>query len=160
VLAPVFPPAMGGLSSSRFVACVARWRGISASGSPRFFSALVVLTAGFPGLARYANAKSNATFASRLPELPPYAEIVCLQCFRSGYLYLKRFVTVVTDGGKEFTSNYIIFMLNNTKSWPEGVVRLSERNRWLASRDHPLYLIARKSGRESLESSPPRAEPP
>jgi len=153
-LAPVFPPAMGGLVLITIVACVARWRRNLRVGFAAFLLLpLVVLTAGFPGLARYANAKSNATFASRLPELPPYAEIVCLQCFRSGLpFYLKRFVTVVTDGGKEFTSNYIIFMLNNTKSWPEGVVRLSERNRWLASRDHPLYLIARKSGRESLES--------
>jgi hypothetical protein len=58
----------------------------------------------------------------------------------------------VTGNGKEFTSNYIIFMLNKSTSWPEGVVRLSECDRWLATRDHPLYFLAGKSGREALVS--------
>jgi hypothetical protein len=85
--------------------------------------------------------------------LPSNAEIVCLQCFPSGLpFYLKRFVTVVSDSGKEFTSNYMVFMLSKVKPWPANVVPLAERDRWLTTRDHPVYLIARRNVREALGS--------
>ncbi len=153
-LTPVYAPVTGGLILIGLTACVARWRrNLGVAFAAFLLLPLVVLTAGFRGLTLYADNKSNQTLARRIPALPPDTEVVCLQCFPSGLpLYLKRYVTVVSNDGKEFTSNYIVFMLKKMTSWPEGVVRLSDRDRWLATRDHPVYLIARNNGREALES--------
>jgi len=153
-LLPVYAPVMYGLILIAVTAALACWRGNLQIAFVAFlFLPLVVLTVGFRALALYAESKSNQTFASRIPELTSNTEIVCLQCFPTGLpFYLKRFVTVVSDGGKEFTSNYVIFMLSKVKPWPENVVPLAERDPWLAARDHPVYLIVRQNTREMLTS--------
>ena len=153
-LIPVYAPVAAGLVLIALMAALARWRGnLRVAFASFLLLPLVVLTVGFRGITLYADAKSSRTLADVIPKLSPDTEIVCLQCFSTGFpFYLKRFVTVVGDSGKEFTSNYIIFMLSKVKPWPENVVPLAERDRWLAARDHPVYLIARKNTREALES--------
>ena len=153
-LIPVYARVMGGLILIALTAALARWLGnLRVAFAAFLLLPLVVLTVGFRGITLYADAKSFRTLADVIPKLSPDTEIVCLQCFPEGLpFYLKRFVTVVSDSGKEFTSNYIIFMLSKVKPWPENVVPLAERDRWLAARDHPVYLIARKNTREALES--------
>jgi 4-amino-4-deoxy-L-arabinose transferase-like glycosyltransferase len=153
-LPPVYAPVMGGLVLIALTAVLARWLGnLRVAFAAFLLLPLVVLTVGFRGLTLYADAKSFRTLASTIPELSSNTKVVCLQCFPTGLpFYLKRFVTVVSDSGKEFTSNYVIFMLSKVKPWPENVVPLAERDRWLTARDHPVYLIARKNAREALES--------
>jgi len=105
------------------------------------------------GLKKYADTKSTLALAGRIPVLPPQTEIVCLECFPVGLpFYLNRCVTVVSRDGKEMTSNYMMFMLHKTRPWPAPLVPVDEFDRWLKSRNRPVYLIARKEGREALES--------
>jgi hypothetical protein len=153
-LTPVHLPVTCGLIVVALAAGVARWRGnLRAAFAAFLLLPLIVVAVGFRGFARYAESKSTRTLANRIPELPSNTEIVCWECFPTGVpLYLKRFVTVVTDGGKELRSNYIVFMLKKATSWPKGVVRLSESNRWLATRGHPVYLIAHKNRLETIKS--------
>jgi Dolichyl-phosphate-mannose-protein mannosyltransferase len=153
-LTPVVLPVACGLFFVALVASIGRWHGrLKVALSAFLFFPLMVATVGFRGFELYAESKSNRALAQRLPELPADAEIVCLRCFPSGLLYYrKRLVTVLTNSGKEFTSNYTVFMLKETTAWPKGVVRLSECDRWLTTRDHPLYLIAREKGRDTVES--------
>ena len=114
---------------------------------------LALLTVGFDGIRLYADAKSSRAIADRLPALPPRSEIACLQCFPTGLpFYRRQLVTVLTKDGDELTSNYIVFMLKKTKPWPPGIVPLDERDRWLATRDHPVYLLARRNAIADLES--------
>jgi len=114
---------------------------------------LVLLTVGFDGIRLYANAKSSRALTDQLPELPARTELACLECFPTGLpFYRKQLVTVLTKDGGELTSNYIEFMLKKTKPWPPGVVPLEERDRWLASRDHPVLLLARRNAVDVLQS--------
>ena len=79
--------------------------------------------------------------------------MACLDCFPTGLpFYRKQFVNVITDTGDEFTSNYIIFMLKKTSPWPPGVIPLAIRDRWLAARRQPVFLMAYHRASEDLES--------
>ncbi|MDD1642405.1 MAG: glycosyltransferase family 39 protein [Methylococcaceae bacterium] len=108
---------------------------------------LLLLTVNFDLLAIYAQTRSSRSLAERIPTtLPPTTELVCMECLPHGLpFYLKRQVTVLTRDGKELSSNYVSFTLNSGKPWPEGVVPLEQWQHWLATRTHPVYLLARKS---------------
>ena len=108
---------------------------------------LLLLTVNFDLLAIYAQTRSSRSLAERIPTtLPPTTELVCMECLPHGLpFYLKRQVTVLTRDGKELTSNYVSFTLNSGKPWPEGVVPLAQWQHWLATRTHPVYLLARKN---------------
>ena len=136
------------------VAAVARWRR-----DPRVMFAafvllsLALLTVGFDGIRLYAHGKSARALADRIPALPADAEFACLQCYPTGLsFYRKQLVTVLTKDGDELTSNYIVFMLKKTKSWPSSVVPLEDRDRRLAARVHPVYLLARRNAADDLDS--------
>jgi 4-amino-4-deoxy-L-arabinose transferase-like glycosyltransferase len=107
---------------------------------------LLLITVNFDLLAFYAQTRSSRTLAESIPTtLPPATELVCLECLPHGLpFYLKRLVTVITRDGKELTSNYVLFTLNSGKPWPEGVVPVTQWRHWLASRNHPIYLLAKK----------------
>jgi len=136
------------------VAAWARWRGDART----MFAAFVVfplslLTLGFDGIRLYADKKSARSLADRLPALPAGTEIACLECFSPGLpFYSKRLVTVISEDGADLASNYIVFFLKKTKPWPARVVPLEERDRWLASRDRPVYLLARSQKVDQLKS--------
>ena len=67
-------------------------------------------------------------------------------CLPNGLpFYLKQRVTVLSTAGDELTSNYVIFSLHSGKPWPEGIVPIAQWHDWLATRTHPVYLIADKS---------------
>jgi 4-amino-4-deoxy-L-arabinose transferase-like glycosyltransferase len=108
---------------------------------------LLLLTVNFDLLALYAQTRSSRSLAENIPEtLPPSTELVCMECLPHGLpFYLKRLVTVLTSDGKELTSNYVIFTLNSGKPWPDGVVPVAQWHHWLATRTHPVYLLAKKS---------------
>jgi len=50
------------------------------------------------------------------------------------------------------TSNYILFHLKSEKAWPSNLVPSTDFDRWLAERNHPVYLLARESNRPKLEA--------
>ena len=107
---------------------------------------LLLMTVNFDLLALYAQTRSSRSLAENIPAtLPPTTELVCLECLPHGLpFYLKRLVTVLTSDGKELSSNYVIFTLNSGKPWPEGVVPVAQWQQWLATRNHPVYLLAKK----------------
>ena len=107
---------------------------------------LLLMTVNFDLLALYAQTRSSRTLAESIPTtLPPATELVCMECLPHGLpFYLKRLVTVITRDGNELTSNYVVFTLNSSEPWPEGVVPVTQWRHWLATRAHPVYLIAKK----------------
>lgn len=108
---------------------------------------LLLLTVNFDLLALYAQTRSSRDLAEQIPAtLPPSTELACMACLPHGLpFYLKRQVTVLSLDGKELTSNYVEFTLNSGKPWPEGIVPLTQSGKWLATRTHPVYLLAKKN---------------
>jgi 4-amino-4-deoxy-L-arabinose transferase-like glycosyltransferase len=97
--------------------------------------------------------KSARALSREIPVLPPQTELACLQCFPSGLtFYLNRTATLITKDGNELTSNYILSSLKSEQSWPPNLVAVSNFDRWLATRNHPVYLILRQQNRSRLEA--------
>lgn len=120
------------------------------------FLALPVLlvTANFDLLSAYGETRSARALAARVSNLlPPNAEIACLNCFPNGLpFYLRRPITVLSDSGKELTSNYILFSLHTAQHWPDRIVPRARWEEWLAGRNHPVYLIARGGSPSLLDA--------
>jgi hypothetical protein len=112
------------------------------------------VTADFEFLPRLAATRSGRSLAEALPKsLPPDTELACLQCLPHGLpFYRRQLVTVVSDTGKELTSNYVLFALASGKPWPERIVPYRSRDLWLAGRRHPVLLLARKEQAAELEA--------
>jgi hypothetical protein len=152
---PSFPGMALALGGVALLAAIAfrlrdsRWAFAAFLSAPLF-----VLTAHFDLLPHYANPRSARLLAERLPaSLPETTELACLGCLPHGLpFYRKRLVTVVSDEGEELTSNYVLFSLASGKPWPERIVPLTRMERWLASRDHPVLLIARRERHAALEA--------
>ena len=108
---------------------------------------LLLLTVNFDLLAIFAQTRSSRSLAEQIQiTLPPVTELACMECLPNGLpFYLKRPITVLSRNGKELTSNYVEFMLNSGKPWPEGIVPLAQWSQWLATRTHPVYLLAKKN---------------
>ena len=113
---------------------------------------LLLVTLNFGMLNVVFSAKSARTLAQQIPALPPQTELACLQCFPAGLtFYLHRTATLITKDGGELTSNYILFNLKNNP-WPSNMVPVADFDHWLASRDHPVYLVVRETDRAWLEA--------
>jgi len=98
-------------------------------------------------------AKSGRRMASQLSTLPKDTELACLECFPNGLpFYLGRTATLISKDGGELTSNYIIYSLKKAALSPPQVVPLTNFERWLASRKTPVFLIARQSNCEKLQT--------
>ena len=151
-LETLYLPAIGVLIVVAAVATMARWWRDARLAFAMFVllpTAALVVCAG--GLERYADVRSTRAIAAKISALPSQAEIACFECFPSGLpFYLKRCVTVVSNDGKELTSNYIMFMLRKSVAWPSPLVPLNGLDRWLSGAKRPVYLIARANGREAL----------
>lgn len=105
---------------------------------------LLLVAVNFDALTIFSQIRSARSLAEHIPTtLPPATELACVECMPNGLpFYLKRLVTVLTRTGNELTSNYVVFTLNSGKPWPDGVVPLAESRNWLATRTHPVYLLA------------------
>jgi hypothetical protein len=115
---------------------------------------LLLMTVNFEVLNLFAQTRSARSLAEKISAtLPQAAELVCLECLPNGLpFYLKRLVTVLSRDGNELTSNYVIFTLNSGKPWPEGIVPLAQWRHWLATRTHPVYLLADKNHLTELKA--------
>ena len=161
-LAPATGALLWTLGLLALAAAVAAWRRSPTIACAAFaLPPLLLLTIAFGSARAYADASSARTLAQRLPALPPATEVACLQCLPNGLpFYLRRTVTVITRDGSETTSNYVVFLLKHTTAWPDGVVRLSSLDRWLAWHDGPVYLLADRDSRTRLDSiAAPRSAP-
>ncbi len=114
---------------------------------------LLLLSVNFDLLALYAQSRSSRSLAEQISkDLTPTTELACLQCLPNGLpFYLKRLVTVLSNDGNELTSNYIVFNLNSGKPWPKGLVPTAQWHHWLATRNDPIYLLAKKDRLAALK---------
>ena len=152
------PPALGPLAWTfalvAVLAAASGWRRDLRLACAAFaVPPLLLLTVAFGGARAYAEADSARGLARRMPALAPGVELACLECLPNGLpFYLRRTITLVTRDGSETTSNYVTFLLRRTTAWPPGVVRLAALGRWLAWRDHPVFLMADGPHRGTLDS--------
>ncbi len=153
-LRPAYLPLVGCFAGTAVVAAWGRWKRDLLDLCAAFaLLPLLLLTVGFGAAVRYAEAASARSLARALPPLPASVEIACLECLPNGLpFYLHRTITVITRDGSETTSNYVVFALKHADPWPAGVVPLAARTAWLASRRHPVYLMAHDDRREALDS--------
>lgn len=154
LLAPGFAPVIGSLIFVALLACAALMLRDSRVAFAAFLVfPLLLMTVSFSALSLYAGTRSGHALAERIPALPENTEIACYECFPSALpFYLKRYVTILSKDGDELRSNYITFTLAKTQPWPKVIVPLAECEHWLAKRDHPIYLLARRSRVPALDS--------
>jgi 4-amino-4-deoxy-L-arabinose transferase-like glycosyltransferase len=150
----VFLPAAISLATVAAAAIAAAWsRRVPLAFAAFLLFPLSLVTVSFGGVREYAEASSSRALAARLSALPETTELAGLECYPNGLsFYLRRTMTVITRDGGELTSNYVLYMLRRAEAWPPGVVRLEELPSWLASRPHPVYLLARGRRLEALRA--------
>jgi 4-amino-4-deoxy-L-arabinose transferase-like glycosyltransferase len=114
---------------------------------------LSLLTANFQVLETFASGKSARALAEHFPSLPEGTEIACLSCYPNGLsFYLQRPVSVFSETGSEFTSNYIIFSLRSNAQWPDRVIPVKQRRQWLTERRGPVFLMAETVGLQEIRN--------
>ena len=115
---------------------------------------ILLMTVNFNVLATFSDIRSARHLAEKITTaIPPEAELVCLECMPNGLpFYLKHQVTVISRDGSELTSNYVVFNLKTLKPWPEGMIPFTEKENWLASRKHPIYLMTDTNHLPSLQA--------
>ena len=98
--------------------------------------------------------KSSARpIAERLSHLPKETGLVFYQCFPTGLpFYLRRTGTLITETGGELTSNYAIYMLKRTESWPSPVVKPQDFDLWLGKQTGDLYLFFKSDRKETAQA--------
>jgi 4-amino-4-deoxy-L-arabinose transferase-like glycosyltransferase len=152
---PLFPMVAWSLAGVALLTAVAwKFRDLRLSFAAFLVAPLLPITADFELLPRFAEARSGHSLAEALPKsLPPDTKLACLRCLPNGLpFYRRQLLTVLSDDGKELTSNYVLFSLASGKPWPERIVPFQQRDLWLAGRTHPVYLMARKEQSAELEA--------
>ncbi len=104
---------------------------------------LLFLTLAFGRLVPYADGRSDRQLAAALGPLSGSATLASWQSLPMGLpFYIKKNITLVSDDGHEFPSNYIPFMLGRTHPWPANVVPPAQARAWIAAHA-PVYLLAK-----------------
>lgn len=143
------------LAAVTILAALARWLRSPRVAFVAFLSLpLLFVGANFDVLTTYARTHSSRRLAASIPAtLPADTEIACLRCLPIGLpFYLNHPMTVVSEHGRELTSNYVLFALESAHPWPKGIVPVAQLDRWLADRGHPVYLLAGKAHLPRLRS--------
>jgi hypothetical protein len=115
--------------------------------------AVLFLSVGFGTAARYAEASSARGLARAIAPLPPGGLVACLECFSVGLpFYVGQPVIYISHRGRGgLTSNYVRYHLKHGGSWPETLVPLDDRTRWLARQTAPVYVLTKDHARSLLE---------
>ncbi|MCE0521459.1 MAG: glycosyltransferase family 39 protein [Methylacidiphilales bacterium] len=153
-LSLVFVPAGGVFLFIALVAALALWRRDVRMVFAIFLLVPVLLpTAGFGGILRYSEASSSRQLALNMIPLLANAPVVCFESFPCGLpYYLKQNVTLVSQDGSEFTSNYVTFTLKKTRPWPDCVIPQADWGHWLATRDKAFFLLTNNNHRDVLDA--------
>jgi len=116
----------------------------------------LVFALNFPMVQMVFSPKSARGLTQKFPPLSATTEVAFVQCFPDGVpFYLHRTTTLVTEDGNELTSasNYILFRLQNDPAWPACFVPLTNFDRWISQRKHPVYLVTREKTRPVLNAA-------
>jgi 4-amino-4-deoxy-L-arabinose transferase-like glycosyltransferase len=109
----------------------------------------VFLALNMEGITLMQAYRSDKVIAEQLRWLPRETELASLQCYPSGLsFYRGQTLTLITADGGELTSKYIRSVLARPGPWPAHLIPLAEFDRWLGSRQNPVYLIVREDPAE------------
>lgn len=152
---PLFPGlaiSLGSTAVLGLLACTVRGPRLALAAFLSF--PVLLLTLDFEVIPRHAGIKSARSLYEQLPPgLPAGTEFACLRCMPHGLpFYLGQPVTVFTEDGGELTSNYVLFALGSGQPWPERLIPLPQMKSYLATRPHPVFLMARRPHRQELEA--------
>ena len=126
---------------------------------------LAMVTVMLPAFQGFAGARSAKTLAASLASLPAGSEIACLDGYPAGLsFYLGRTLTMISETAEPLRSNFIVYWLRQQPVRPETIVAPKDRDRWLASRETPVTIVAPDSSHADLENwlgsrAPLRAAP-
>jgi 4-amino-4-deoxy-L-arabinose transferase-like glycosyltransferase len=113
---------------------------------------VMVVGAGFDSMKLILLGKDSRKFVEAMGKVTGDTEIVGMECFPLGVpFYLHRYVTVISEDGSEFRSNYVLFTLSKGQPWPDTVVPLRDQDRVLTNRTHPLYVLVRGGALPTLK---------
>jgi hypothetical protein len=113
---------------------------------------VMVVGAGFDSMKLILLGKDSRKFVEAMGKVTSDTEIVGMECFPLGVpFYLHRYVTVISEDGSEFRSNYVLFTLSKGQPWPDTVVPLRDQDRVLTNRTHPLYVLVRGGALPTLK---------
>ncbi len=113
----------------------------------------LLFTVSFGSIAHYAETRSSRELAAELSQLPPDTQIGCVASFPVGLrFYLERPFVLISEQGRELTSNYVVYSLKKQQTWPPGFVRLRDCDRWLVTQSRPVFLLLPREGRAALEA--------
>jgi 4-amino-4-deoxy-L-arabinose transferase-like glycosyltransferase len=160
-------PDLGVLVVSLLVVAVAAfgvrlWRDVRLALAVFALPALLFLSVGFGTAARYAEASSARALARAIPPLPPGSIVACLECFVAGLpFYVGEPVIYITERGRGgLTSNYVRYRLKRGAAWPATLVRLNDREQWLARQTVPVYVLTKEHARPLLDDIARRRDIP
>lgn len=147
-----FPSAALITAGITCVAVLARWRRDMRLALAAFILLPVgVLTVGFRGIVEYSEASSSRSLARGILKLSNVTDVACLQCFPCGLpFYLQRKVFLVSGNGAELTSNYIIYSLPRSESWPDPIIRPEKLEEWLLSHQGSVFLVSNDNHKPKL----------
>jgi 4-amino-4-deoxy-L-arabinose transferase-like glycosyltransferase len=156
---PVFQPRLPmlalslGLMAALAAAALARRDLRLAFGAFLSVPVLLILL-NFQLFATFAELRSGKSLAERIAaRWPPATPLACLNCLPNGLpFYLGREITVVTDSGREFTSNYVLHTLASGQPRPRTLLPPAELDAWLQRQTRPLLLLARGAERQVLDA--------
>jgi 4-amino-4-deoxy-L-arabinose transferase-like glycosyltransferase len=118
-----------------------------------FILPVSLLTVYFGSLEEYARDVSSMPLAEEVRSIAPGATVVCFRSYPTGLaFYLERPLFLLTDDGRDTTSNYIPFYLSRKKRWPPEVIPVSRMRRWLRARRQPLFLLATERRSAALDT--------
>ena len=147
----VLVAALAGIAITAFA--VRLWRDPRLALGVFVLPAVLFLAVGFGTAARYAEASSSRALARALDPRPPGTIVACLECFAVGLpFYVGQPVTYITQRGRGgLTSNYVRYRLKHDRNWPAILVRLDDRDQWLARQTVPVYVVTRDHARTLLD---------
>jgi 4-amino-4-deoxy-L-arabinose transferase-like glycosyltransferase len=114
---------------------------------------LALVTVMLPAIEGFASARSAKPLALRLASLPAETEISVLDDYPAGLsFYLGKTITIISETAEPMRSNFIVYWLRHAATRPATIVAPADRDRWLASRKTPLYILASDYSHADLES--------
>ncbi len=113
---------------------------------------LALVTVLLPALEGYARTRSARPLAEALASLPDGTEVACLDSYPAGLsFYLGRKLTLIGEDATPLRSNFILYWMRRAPVRPAGLVAPSQRDKWLASRETEVFILAPDNSRSALD---------
>jgi len=153
-LTPLFPSLALAFGIAALAAVAAAIRRTVPAGFAAFtVSSVLLLVVAFGGMQEYASSNSSKALAQAVETSAARSPVAFLRSYSKGIsFYLGHPVTLITEDGRELSSNYALFILSRDRPWPKPLVPAAERDTWLASRREGLLLVGDRGSHAALDS--------